>query len=195
MAEGNRKEQKERTRKLIVETAMAEFSTKGFAATNTRDIAATAGISHGSVFVHFPTRENLIMAVVSEFGQRVQRQMGQLVDNQDTIRSVLVSHLSIIGQHELFYTRLVTEGTLLPDCARSELARIQTIISSRLLQAVHSQSEEGSVKDLPFPMLFNSWLALINHYLANKDWFCPGKPVIETLGNQLIDYFLKTIQK
>lgn len=195
MAEGNRKEQKERTRKLIVETAMAEFSAKGFSATNTRDIATTAGISHGSVFAHFLTREDLIMAVVSEFGQRVQQQMGQFNNNPDTVKTVLVSHLEIIGQHELFYTRLVTEGALLPDCARSELARIQTIISSRLLQAVHNELEDGLVKDLPFPILFNSWLALINHYLANKDWFCPGKPVVETLGSQLIDYFLKTIQK
>lgn len=195
MAESNRKEQKERTRRLIVETAMAEFSAKGFLATNTREIAATAGISHGSVFAHFPTREDLIMAVISEFGERVSQQMGQLPDNHGNVKSVLKSHLEIVGKHELFYARLVTEGTLLPDCARSELARIQTIISSRLLQAVHRESEDRLVKDLPFPMLFNSWLALINHYLANREWFCPGKPVVATLGNQLIDYFLKTIQK
>lgn len=71
MAESNRKKQKERTRRIIVETAMAEFSAKGFQATNTRDIATMAGISHGTIFVHFPTREDLIMAVVLEFGQRV----------------------------------------------------------------------------------------------------------------------------
>jgi AcrR family transcriptional regulator len=195
MAEGNRKEQKERTRKLIVETAMAEFSMKGFAATNTRDIAATAGISHGSVFAHFQTREDLIMAVVLEFGHRVSQQMGQLVENPGSMASVLSSHIEIIGRHELFYTRLIAEGALLPDSAKSELARIQTVISSRLSQAYHRESENGLVKDLPFPMLFNSWLALINHYLTNRDWFCPGKPVVETLGIQLIEFFLKTIQK
>lgn len=195
MAEGNRKEQKERTRKLIVETAMAEFSMKGFAATNTRDIAATAGISHGSVFAHFLTREDLIMAVVLEFGQRVSQQMCQLEDNPGSERNVLESHLDIIGKHELFYTRLVTEGALLPESAKSELARVQTVISARLLQAVHKAFENGTIKDLPFPMLFNSWLALINHYLANRDWFCPGKPVIETLGTQLIEFFLKTIKR
>ena len=195
MAESNRKEQKERTRRIIVETAMAEFSAKGFQATNTRDIATMAGISHGTIFVHFPTREDLIMAVVLEFGQRVSQQMSQLQDNLDSVRQVLNSHLEIIGKHELFYTKLVAEGTLLPNCARSELARIQTIISSRLLQAVHKEFDAGLVKDLPFPILFNSWLALINHYLTNRDWFCPGKPVIETLGAQLIDFFQKTIQK
>lgn len=195
MAESNRKEQKERTRKLIVETAMAEFSMKGFAATNTREIAAIAGISHGSVFAHFPTREDLIMAVMSEFGQRVMQQMDKLEENPGSVRKVLESHLDIVSKHELFYTRLVAEGAHLPESAKSELARIQTVISSRLSQAFLKESEAGLVKDLPFPMLFNSWLALINHYLANRDWFCPGKSVIETLGDQLVDYFLKTIQK
>ncbi len=195
MAENNRKEQKERTRLLIVETAMAEFSTKGFAATNTRDIAKMAGISHGSVFAHFPTREELILAVVSEFGERVSKQMSELPENPHNVKNVLKSHLEVIGKYELLYTRLVTEGSLLPEPAKSELARIQTIISSRLSQAVHSETEAGIIKDLPFPMLFNSWLALINHYLANRDWFCPGKPVIATLGSELTEYFLKTISK
>jgi AcrR family transcriptional regulator len=195
MAEGNRKEQKERTRKLIVETAMAEFSTKGFAGTNTRDIAGSAEISHGSVFAHFQTREDLIMAVVSEFGERVSQQMSLLPENPGSIRNVLERHLDVLGKHELFYSRLVTEGTLLPESAKSELARIQTIISSRLSQAVHKEHEAGLVKDLPFPMMFNSWLALVNHYLANRDWFCPGKPVIATIGDQLVEYFIKTIRK
>ena len=193
MAESNRKERKERTGKLIVETAMAEFSAKGFQATNTRDIATCAGISHGSVFVHFPTREDLIMAVVLEFGKRVSDQMSALPTDSKSIRDILSSHLEVLAQHEQLYTHLVTESAILPEPARSELARIQSIISSRLAGAVHHQTELGLIKDLPFPILFNSWVALINHYLANREWFCPGKPVIPTLGEQLLDYFIKTL--
>lgn len=194
MAENNRKEQKERTGKLIVETAMAEFSAKGFSGTNTREIAVSAGISHGSVFVHFPTREDLIMAVVLEFGKRVSDQMSALPTDSESIRDILSSHLDVLAKHELLYTRLVTESAVLPETARSELARIQSIISSRLAGAVHYQTELGQIKDLPFPILFNSWVALLNHYLANREWFCPGKPVIPTLGGQLLDYFIKTLE-
>jgi AcrR family transcriptional regulator len=48
----------------ILAAALALFAEKGFAATRMEDVAARAGISKGTVFLYFPSKEELFRAVV-----------------------------------------------------------------------------------------------------------------------------------
>ena len=50
-----RLEQKQRTRERLLDVAATLFAERGLAATTTLEVARAAGVSHGTVFVHFPT--------------------------------------------------------------------------------------------------------------------------------------------
>jgi AcrR family transcriptional regulator len=52
---------KERTFQRIQEEAMRLFLEKGYEATTVEEIAAAAGVSHMTVFRHFPTKEALVL--------------------------------------------------------------------------------------------------------------------------------------
>jgi AcrR family transcriptional regulator len=54
----------ERTRVRIVDAALTLFSTRGFEAVSTRDIAAAAGTTHGLIRHHFGSKEGVWIAVV-----------------------------------------------------------------------------------------------------------------------------------
>lgn len=47
----------------LKEAAIIEFAARGFHATTTRDIAARAGLSPAGVYVHFPSKEDLLYAI------------------------------------------------------------------------------------------------------------------------------------
>lgn len=49
-----------------MEAALALFVEKGFAATRVEEVAARAGVSKGTLFLYFPTKEELFKAVVRE---------------------------------------------------------------------------------------------------------------------------------
>lgn len=51
------------TSERLKEAAIIEFAARGFHATTTRDIAARAGLSPAGVYVHFPSKEDLLYAV------------------------------------------------------------------------------------------------------------------------------------
>lgn len=51
-------------RKLILESALATFSEKGYAGATLREIASRAGVSHGLLKQHFGTKEELFLASV-----------------------------------------------------------------------------------------------------------------------------------
>lgn len=48
----------------LVECALAEFSEKGFAGSRLDDVAARAGVSKGTLYLYFPSKEALFKAVV-----------------------------------------------------------------------------------------------------------------------------------
>ena len=50
----------------LLEAAMDLFVEKGFAATKSEEVAARAGVSKGTLFLYFPSKEELFKAVVRE---------------------------------------------------------------------------------------------------------------------------------
>lgn len=60
--EGLRERKKRRTRAAIVETAVALFIERGYAATTVEDVAAAAEVSPRTVFRYFTTKEDLVLA-------------------------------------------------------------------------------------------------------------------------------------
>src|SRR6185312_16016831 len=50
----------------IVAAALASFAERGYAATKLEDVAAAAGISKGTIYLYFQTKEELFRAVVRQ---------------------------------------------------------------------------------------------------------------------------------
>jgi AcrR family transcriptional regulator len=59
------------TRQRVLEAANLLFSTKGFAATGTADIARAADVSEGSIFYHFGSKKNLLVDIGRMYGERM----------------------------------------------------------------------------------------------------------------------------
>lgn len=57
------------TRQRVLEAANRLFSTKGFVATGTADIARAADVSEGSIFYHFGSKKNLLIELGRQYGQ------------------------------------------------------------------------------------------------------------------------------
>ena len=50
----------------LLDAALALFVEKGFAATRVEEVASHAGVSKGTLFLYFPTKEDLFKAVIRE---------------------------------------------------------------------------------------------------------------------------------
>lgn len=53
-------------RQAILAAAIDQFADHGFSAANMSEVAKAAGVSHGTVFLYFPTKESLFAAAVKE---------------------------------------------------------------------------------------------------------------------------------
>ena len=63
-AESSRRRRKEARPQELLDSALDLFVEKGFAATKIDDVAARAGVSKGTVYLYFPSKEELLKAVI-----------------------------------------------------------------------------------------------------------------------------------
>ncbi|WRS28491.1 TetR/AcrR family transcriptional regulator [Oscillospiraceae bacterium MB08-C2-2] len=186
--------QKENTRNKIVETAYIVYSEQGFSAT-TATIAKEAGVSHGTIFVHFPSVDELLCAVIEDFGDSLGLELHTLAEKKCDIREFLRTHLNVLSKHENFYLRLITEKNLLPDETRISLVKLQSITAYHFSKIIEQDYERQGIKDIPIHLLFNTWMGLIHYYLQNKELFSPEDPLIDRYSEELTGMFLKLIGK
>lgn len=63
---GKRGRQKAKRKQRILEAAMELFCQQGFHRTSTQQIARAAGVAEGTIFNHFPTKKDLLVAALAQ---------------------------------------------------------------------------------------------------------------------------------
>ena len=79
-------ERRAQTRALLIEAAIGSLSELGYARTTTATIAARAGVTTGALHHHFPTKEDLFLAVLDQLSAEISETPGDLLGSPDPAR-------------------------------------------------------------------------------------------------------------
>ncbi len=194
MKENKRQIQKNSTKKKIIEAAVKQFAINGLTTTRTADVAGEAGVSHGTIFAHFHTQEELLTAVIEDVGERINTRLHEVAGGQKGFGLALKAHIDVLTEFEPFYTRLVIENRLLPKEARDTFLMLQSTVSFHLSQAIEKEVEAGSIKKLPQDMVFNGWIGLVHYYITNSDLFSQDASVLRAYGEKMIEFYINMIK-
>lgn len=198
MSKTTRQLQKEETRAALLKAAYDVFSARGIQAARMADIAKAAGVSHGTVFLHFATQERLVTDVLEAYCGEIIQDTHRSAVSCRTLREFLDTHIASIVRHEPFYTRLVIENRMLPEEARDAWTGLQSAVSfhfSQVLERERGGAASQEETEIPLSFLFNMWMGLIHYYLGNGDLFAPEGGVLRRYGPDLINHYLKLVHK
>jgi TetR/AcrR family transcriptional regulator, cholesterol catabolism regulator len=185
-------------RQALLREAARLFRQQGFAATSTRDIAASAGMQSGSPFYHFESKEALLAAVMQEGMERaLQRQraaiaesvMERAPDPRECLRVLVRSHLDVLlGPDSDFIPVMLYEWRSLSEAQRSEVNRLKDDYEGTwvpVLRALHESGELRGDPGLARLMLFGAlnW---------SVQWFDPARRAsLDELADTALQLFLK----
>lgn len=147
--------QKEAKRIALVDAALAVFSRVGFAAAKIDDVAEEAGVSKGTVYLYFDSKEKLFEGMVkTKMSPMLNEVVAMLGNTHMTATERLKAHM------KFFYTKvlntdrrqimrlMIAEGPNFPHIAEfyyaNILSRGQAMISEILDQGIHS----GEFRDM-----------------------------------------------
>jgi len=195
---GERLKREER-RRLIVETALALFSQKGFRGTTTKEIAEAAGCSEATIFKHFTTKEELYSAIL-EAKVVIEQTLAKAAhaaarkDDAGVFRAV---GLEILTQTEqdpslmrlLLYSAL--EGHELSELFfQSRVRRLHEFLSAY----IQGRIADGVFRPMDSLVTARAFVGMVVHYLLIHEIFGIKRPphasperIIETFVTLFLD--------
>lgn len=110
----------------IRDVAAGLFAAKGFHETTMRDIAGQVGMLPGSIYYHFPSKEDLLAAVYAEGVDRLLARIdaadpGESAEPWARLAAVMTAHVEAILDRSP-YARVITR--VLPDAVPGAAARL-----------------------------------------------------------------------
>jgi len=156
-----REDHKEKTRRRILEVALALFREKGFRQTTMRDIADGAGIALGTTYNYFPTKEHIALAFFEQALDRVLARHRHECPRDATIEEAAFSLIALeIEEVEPFreFLDLVVAQATMPTSPLHPFSLDAQRLKSRYLDYVGERLREAIDRgELP-PLGFESML-------------------------------------
>ena len=189
----------------IVEAALDLFVEKGFSATKMDEIARRAGVTKGTVYLYFPSKEDLFRAVVEEMmGPNLESGERMLAEHRGSARDLVADLIRgwwrLIGSSRVAcLSKLMTgEAANFPHLAQYYMD--QVVVRGRRIfeQAIQRGIEGGEFRAVPLAGAARMAIAPLVHasvYQRSMLAFDPEPWEMESFLNLHIDMFLRGLAK
>jgi len=169
---------------LILDHAAQLFRARGFQGTSVRDIVRAVGMLPGSLYYHFATKEDLLVAVYAEgvrrISARVRAAIEKLADPWQRLEAACVAHLEAILQDD-DYAQVVIR--VRPGDAPAAQPRLIA------LRDEYEALFAGLVQALPLPRGMDRRtlrLMLLGSLNWSQTWYQPGRDSPRTIARRFV---------
>ena len=183
-------------RRRLLDAAAKLFSSFGYTDTSMRDIAREAGILSGSVYYHFESKEELLLAVheqgVSNIMEGVDKALaGAGADPWARLEAACVGHLEalLVGGD---YAQVVTPEfpRRIPDSVRTRMIAQRNAYEAKFRELIDA---------LPLPAGIDKGifrLGLMGSLNWTLTWYRPGRgATAKVIARQFLRYYREAMQK
>ncbi|MFJ9778786.1 TetR/AcrR family transcriptional regulator [Amycolatopsis sp. NPDC101161] len=137
--------------RALLSSAVQCFARKGFHATTTRDITTVVGLSPGSLYVHFASKEAVLFHIARTGHERALAALTAEPDDGDSarrIRRLVAAHVSWHARHHTVARVCQYELAALEPAHLEEILELRQRFSAVVRTTVESGAHEG-VFDVP----------------------------------------------
>jgi AcrR family transcriptional regulator len=144
---GRRHEPPEARREQILLAALSCFADKGYHATTMDDLVRASGLSKGSLYWHFGSKEEVFLALFDAFAENLYREWDEAVESGDPpldlLRAECDAVIETLGTNRLFL--MAWSEFLNHPAARARMAEIYTTSREKLGRVIARGRESGGL--------------------------------------------------
>jgi AcrR family transcriptional regulator len=164
----------------ILEAAFVEFSRNGYAVTTLDQIAERAGVTKGTIYVYFESKEHLFISMVREVTKAALDTVHEMLEtHQGTTADLLRAQFSFIYQHIVEDRRrrevlrmLIAEAPRFPELADRYHQEILRPCLDMLRQAIKRGMDRGEFRKsaiVDLPQIVIAPIALVDLWMMMFD--------------------------
>jgi len=180
-------------RARIIRAAARLFREKGFNGTTVREIAAASGMQSGSLFYFFPSKEEMLLAVIDQGMNQLQTVVaaaGKDASPETGFRAMLRRHLEGILDRESDYMNvLLYEPRSFPASIVTPIRKLSREYEAMWEAQIEALIREGRWRHPGDPRLVR--MTLMGALNWSAQWFRPNRgDSIEALTEVICELFL-----
>lgn len=167
----------------LLEAALDLFVEKGFAATRAEEVALRAGVSKGTLFIYFPSKEELFKAVVRENLVRHQTEGAQEIARFEGSTPELLEQLMLEWWRRYGATKasgmsklVMSEASNFPDLARFFQEEVVTPGHAMVRSVLQRGIDRGEFRPVELDVTVHSVMAPLLFLVTWKHAMAPCCP-------------------
>lgn len=181
--------QKQKTRELILLSAKSEFIKNGFLNTTTSQIAQAAGIAHGTLFLHFSSKNALIAEILDLELDQISAGIQKMIVEAADLEEMLILYLNLLQEDEDLFCVLARELPFYSDELRRLILFRDSLIRSQFHKVIQAGIEAGKYRNINVTTAVSFLFGTINYYLSLKSIFVQEGSVIAKFKTSIISTF------
>lgn len=143
-------------RESILDVAIEVFGSKGFDGATVEDIAQTAGIGKGTIYLYFKSKEEIFNAIVAE--RTDLPTMARLIATADDsleveLTQIAQSYLQFTNAHQSVVRLVLTDSQRFPEHAEKVYTGIVLKGNKLLAHFLSAQIKAGRIRKLDNPLI------------------------------------------
>jgi AcrR family transcriptional regulator len=166
----------------LLEAALSVMSDKGYDGSRTREIAEAAGVSEATLFKNFPTKRDILMALLKPFLATVVRptlinSVKQVIQAhkgaplEETMREVMRDRIALFRARGPLVKTLLMEAIRHPEILDLIRAQVMPEIFGALDSILDAAEQRGELQPMNRRTIMRMFLSAVVGYLAMSELF------------------------
>lgn len=164
----SREEKKQITREKILHKARLILEEKGFVTVSTKDIAEASNVSHGTIFLHFNTKDELLYTILSSNVTAFRNAFIERCNATYTQETFIKEFVSVLIEFENILSRVYKDYYYLSSDLQKAIDDLETLIKNEIFDNLKNHWSK-SLNILDTFLLIDTFLAQVKSYLLEKN--------------------------
>ncbi len=184
------------TKKIILNTAENIFAKDGYHKTSMDKIAEKSGTSKGSIYFHFPSKENLFCSLIDKLANSLEqatiKKINEKTNIVNQINTPLNTLFDLISKHKNLTKLVLTSSNISSPIINEHIFNIHERFANFIKINLDTAIKDHSITKINTTITAYAWLGAINEIIIN--WIHNDKNIpLETTLPELRNLLLRSI--
>lgn len=185
----------ESTVSRILDAALDVFARKGYHDARMDEIVSSSQTSKGSIYFHFPNKEQLFLALVDQFANLLERRIIEAIQEHDRgmvkVQAALEACLSTFGRYRRQAKVLLVQASGLGNAFEQKRLAINDRFADLIAVYLQEAIDVGEIEPLDTEVVSHAWMGAI--YSLVIRWVYTGEPSSERIVEGLVPMLLQSV--
>lgn len=189
----------------IIETAIKLFAEKGYSNTSTAEIAKAAGVSEGTIFKHYGTKDQLLLSVIVPFIKEflpvmAEELLSETLSEQTTtfeqfLRALLKNRVAFLTENKELFQVFIKEVIYREELKKELLPHFMKHMPQLFTPTVEKFKESGELIDLPVERILKMLLTLLSGFFISRFLLLENYIVSEEEIEDVVQFVMNGLRK